>query len=313
MANVTVLPDNKTIPASEDQTLLSATLAAGIPHIHACGGRARCSTCRVQVTKGLEHCHVRGPEEQTMAERLHFAPEVRLACQTRVNGDVTIRRMALDHADEVVLAQNAGGTAIAPIGEEKRIAILFSDIRGFTTFSEHLPPYDVIHVLNRYFFEMAKPIEANGGCIDNYMGDGLMALFGMDNAPDPSLRAVKAGLGMLAALEGLKPYLQSLYGTTFRIGIGVHIGEVVVGTIGQAGKSHNKRTTAIGDAVNFASRIEGENKAAGTNFLISEAVYKEVNKSIQTGKTVRVNIKGKSGLYTLYEVLGLIESTARSS
>jgi len=111
---------------------------------------------------------------------------------------------------------------------------------------------------------------------------------------------------MLEALAKLKPYLQALHGTAFQIGIGVHIGDVVVGTIGQVGKGgHHKRTTAIGDAVNFASRIESENKAAGTSFLISEAVYQQVKQQVTIGKSVRVNIKGKSGLYTLYEALGL--------
>jgi adenylate cyclase len=116
------------------------------------------------------------------------------------------------------------------------------------------------------------------------------------------LRAVKAGLGMLEAVEHLKPYMEAIYGRSFQIGIGVHYGGVVVGAIGAA---NMKRVTAIGDAVNFASRIESATKRAGAHFLISEDAYGEVKDEVRAGNTVRVTLPGKSGEYLLYEVTGL--------
>ena len=83
------------------------------------------------------------------------------------------------------------------IGQEKELAILFADIRGFTEFSERLPPYDVIYILNRYFYHMGKIISAHDGSIENYIGDGLMALLGLDDSPGACFRAVSAGLRMI--------------------------------------------------------------------------------------------------------------------
>jgi adenylate cyclase len=254
------------------------------------------------ITEGLEHCALRNDKEQVLAERLHFSPEIRLACQTTINGDVKLRRLVMDEEDIELTDQMGAGATPTSAGEEKELAILFSDIRGFTPFAERLLPYDVVHVLNRYYYEVGEAIIRNGGHIDNYMGDGLLALFGMDDAQGAALRAVKAGLGMLEAVEHLKPYMEAIYGRSFQIGIGVHYGNVVVGAVGAA---NMKRVTAIGDAVNFASRIESATKQAGAHFLISEDAYGEVKDEVRAGNAVRVTLPGKSGEYLLYEVAGL--------
>lgn len=299
MPQVCYLPDEKRVDAETGETLLHASLRASIAHAHACGGNARCSTCRVLIVDGLEHCAPPNDKETRLAERLHFGPDIRLACQTTVSGDVELRRLVLDAEDLEIV-----GSSPRSVGEEKQLAILFADIRGFTSFAETLPPYDVVHVLNRYFHQVGHAIQRNGGCIDNYMGDGLMALFGVEDSSGATLQAIRAGLDMLDAVERLRPYLQSIYTRSFHIGIGVHYGEVVVGAIGH---DETKRVTAIGDAVNMASRIESVNKQAGTEFLISEATYDHVKELIRVGKTIEVTLPGKSGEYTLYEVLGMRE------
>jgi adenylate cyclase len=302
MARVFYLLDCKAVEAGEDETILRVSLRAGIAHAHACGGNARCSTCRISIVEGLDHCTPRNEKEKELAERLRFGPDMRLACQTAVVGDVKLRRLVLDEED-VELTDQVGATATASaVGEEKRVAVLFSDIRGFTPFAEALPPYDVVHVLNRYFHEMGQVITRNGGRIDNYMGDGLMALFGLERPEGAATQAVRAGLEMIEAMGRLKPYLESIHGRSFEIGIGIHYGEVVVGAIGA---SSMKRVTAIGDAVNLASRIESANKQAATRLLISEETYTEVKDLARVGKTVRARLPGKSGEYTLYEIIGL--------
>ncbi|MGH9944865.1 MAG: adenylate/guanylate cyclase domain-containing protein [Pyrinomonadaceae bacterium] len=309
MPHIHFEPDDVDVEALETELVLGVSLTAGLPHAHACGGKARCSTCRVSITDGLEHCAPRTPPEQALAQRLHFAPEIRLACQTRVSGDVSLRRLVLD-ADDVELTKRLM-TGTASVGEEKLIAILFADIRNFTSFAERLPPYDVIYVLNRYFHRMGKVISRCGGYIDNYMGDGLMAVFGVDDAGDAARRAVEAGLGMLDEVESLRPDFESVYDMSFQIGVGVHYGEAVVGTVGAAG---TKRLTAIGDAVNFASRVEAANKEAGTKFLISEDTYYEVKDFITVGREcAEVSLKGKSGAHALYEVVGLKDGRASRS
>ena len=134
------------------------------------------------------------------------------------------------------------------------------------------------------------------------MGDGFMALFGLENSDMAAEQAVRAGVQMLEELEKLNPYFENLYHQRLRIGIGIHYGLVVVGNLG-AGTSQT--VTAIGDAVNLASRIESANKQVGTNLLISEEAYAEVKELAIVNRRVSVQIPGKSGEYPLYEVVGM--------
>jgi len=297
-------PDEREVFADETETILKASLRSGIPHTHVCGGKARCSTCRVMIVDGMENLHPRNEREQAMADRLKFSPDIRLACQTTFQEEIRLRRLVIDDEDITLDDQTMPGREGGEVvGSEKRIAILFSDVRSFTNFSEALPAYDVIHALNRYFHEVGQVISYHGGYIDNYLGDGIMALFGVDNPKDAPLRAVRAGLDMLTVIDrSIRPYFEAIYGRDFDIGIGIHYGEAVVGTIG----ARNRKTqTAIGDSVNFASRIESVNKEAGTRLLISDDTLKMVRNAVQVGKTTRVMVKGKTGEHMLYEVVGL--------
>jgi adenylate cyclase len=303
MPSIFYAPDQLRIDAADRQTILNAALAAGIPHTHVCGGNARCSTCRVIVLEGLENVEPPNDKERTLAARLRTPPEVRIACQATVHGAVRVRRLVLDQEDVgIVNRLRADGIDGATAGAELRVAILFSDIRGFTPFSEALLPYDVIHVLNRHFEAMGRAIVAEGGFINNYMGDGLMALFGVDGQPGAPLRAVRAALGMLAANEKMGPYLQASYGRSFDVGIGIHVGEAVIGPVGSI---ERKSITAIGDAVNFASRIESANKVVGSRLLVSEAMLRELDGQVRVGRSACVPVKGKTGEHTLHEIVGL--------
>jgi adenylate cyclase len=288
--------------------ILQASLQHGIPHTHVCGGNARCSTCRVLILEGLEYCCPRNEKEQKMANRRNFSPLVRLACQTTVSGDVALRRLVLDDEDVQLVDQEvAGGAAPRSVGEERHLAILFADVRNFTAFAEAHLPYDVVHVLNRYFSRVGAIINHHHGQINNFIGDGLMALFDTHASTDPTLNAVRAGLEMLKAVEAMQAYFEAQFKINFRIGIGVHYGEVVLGTVGSG---DNRRLTAIGDAVNLASRIESANKEAGTEFLISEEAYGQVRDYVRIGKHCDLAIKGKTGTYSLHEVVGLVSPEA---
>ncbi len=308
MPTLHYLPDDRLIVVNDAETILESSLCAGIPHTHVCGGSARCSTCRVWVLEGLEYCAPRNDAEQTLARRLSFAPKMRLACQTQVSGDgkITLRRLALDMEDlELIHQQMTSKGGRAAIGEEKQIAILFADLRGFTNFSEALPAYDVIYVLNRYFDHMGKIVERHGGVISNYMGDGCMALFGVDDRDRAAERAVRAAVDMQNAMVSINTYLEDLYYRQLQIGIGVHFGQVVLGAVSAA---NSKQITAIGDAVNLASRIEAANKTVGTNLLISEDTYALVRNLVSINRRCQVKIPGKSGEYLLYEVTNITPS-----
>jgi adenylate cyclase len=305
MPKIYCKPDNTVIEASKNETILEAALRQDISLSHICGGNGRCSTCRVLVEDAHEKVSKRTPEEKEVATKMDFGPEIRLACQTRAQKDVNIRRLVLDDVDieltSLFIEQAAAGTS----GVEKHVFILFADIRGFTSLAETLLPYDVIHILNRYFHTMGEVITGHGGSIDNYLGDGFMALFEGDDPQETAIKAIQAGVDMLKVVEkNIRPYVQQLWNKDFEIGIGLHYGLVVAGTVGTLAR---KRETVIGDAVNFASRIESANKIENPHFLISKDVYKLVSDKLEVNRTVRVNLPGKAGEHELIEVKALNE------
>lgn len=301
MPKITCMPDGKTMEIRLSETILEVDLRAAILHAHACGGRAKCTTCRIAILEGLDNCPPRTEAEQAIASRLGFAPEVRLACQIRPRGDVTFRRLVLDETDYEIASQLLKKPA-GPCGESKPIAVLFSDIRGFTTLAQSLSPYDVMFALNRHFHELGEIVESNGGYIDNFIGDALMALFGVGGDEHAPFRSVKAAVEMLEANDRMGPYMEATYGHTFPIGIGVHFGEAVIGTLGSSSK---EKLTAIGDTVNVASRIEVANKEAGTRLLISGDLYELVKDDVIMADFVRIKLPGTQERMSLYEISGV--------
>ena len=305
MPKVYFLPERVEVEVKEGETLLKAADAAGIPHVKVCGGIGRCSTCRVIVMEGLENCSPPTKDEHDIAMMLNLPPNVRMACQTTVTGPVKVRRLVEELEDVDFFSIFIEGVEVlTALGEEKDIFILFADIQGFTNFSEDLLPYDVLYSLNLYLSQMGQIVKRHQGRIDNYMGDGFMALFEAEVAGAGARRAVQAGLEMLVEVKRLAPYLRELYGRSFDIRIGLHFGRVVAGKLGHPG---NKRGTVIGTAVNLASRIENANKEAGTRFLISQEIYELIKDEIQVGKEFETAIQGKSGTCRLYEVVGYKE------
>ena len=298
MAKILSLPDDVSFEVAAGETLLEAALRADLPMAHACGGRAKCSTCRVWVLDGLESCPARTGDEAVLAEKLRLTEEVRLACQLRPVADIRLRRLVLDDLD-LAMSSQLDRSVATQSGQARDIVVFFSDVAGFTSISEALSPYDVMYLLNRYFAQAGQIIEANGGYIDKFVGDGLMAIFGIDDQPDASIRAVNAALQTLDAVDRMKPFFSSMYDVEFDIRIGLHRGEAVICSLGSIG---HERLTAIGDVVNVASRIENANKEAGARFLISEAVHLEVEASVETADYVRVRLPGTSERMTLYEI-----------
>ena len=295
---VKIIYENETTIKEEDLnlTLLEMSLKHGISHTHVCGGNARCSTCRVIILKNLDNVLPRNPAEIRLAQTKGFECNIRLACQSKIKGPLKLRRLVLDDHDV-----NLAGKSSQTTGREVQLAVLFSDLRNFTAFSENQLPYDVIHFLNRYFYSMGNSILKHQGHIDKYMGDGIMALFGL-HENDPSaicLNAVKTALKMIKNLDSLNQYANRYSENKFKMGIGIHFGEMIIGDLGHPEKT---QFTAIGDAVNTANRIESVTKSTQTFILISENVYCHIKDKIQTGQVIETELKGKQGLHKLYEV-----------
>ena len=213
-------------------------------------------------------------------------------------------------SDEVVDVLLADDRKVDLAGEAKMVTVLFSDIRGFTTFSEKLSAHEVVEMLNAYFTRVCEPILAQGGTVDKYIGDAVMAVFGSPVAhPDHARRAVRAALGMAREAEAFKAWMRSRFPdrglAEFGIGVGLYTGEAVIGDIGTPKR---KEFTAIGDTVNAASRLEGATKEMKCVVVAAEPTVKGAGAGVRTGKVETLTVKGRSEPIRAYEILGIDET-----
>ncbi|RNC84223.1 MAG: adenylate/guanylate cyclase domain-containing protein [Winogradskyella sp.] len=298
---VNLFKENITIECTSENTILEATLANHINHTHACGGQGKCSTCRVSVMEGIEHCGSRNDIEQKIASILNFPSEIRLACQTKITGDIAIRRMVSDKLDMDIISEQFSEDSNSAIGSQQKVTIVFTDIVNYTSFAERFPPYDIVHVLNRYYRIMNNVIQNHNGLISDVAGDGILAVFGIDGDDENSvLCAIKAIGEMNVKLDSFNKYLLDNFNTKFGIRAGVHYGNVIVGPFDTGAM---KKTAVIGDNVNYASRIETSNKEFDTQLLLSEEAYNQVKDSYPNYNTYKTELKGKTGVYNLYELI----------
>ena len=306
MPEIFVWPDEISIPLEVDTAnLLEIAVDAGVGIAHLCGGLARCSTCRVRIVEGEDSLAERTEKESAMAAKLDFPDEIRLACQTEVNGSVRLWRLVLDKVDVEMASQLGSGHYVGPVGREiGQAAVMFADVAGFTTMSESLPPYDVVHILNRFFRRAETAVETQGGRVDNYMGDGLLAVFGINDDTNPALAAVKAGIMLLDVAADMHDYVNLIYGHAFRVRVGIGLGEAIFGLMG--GET-SARETVIGDVVNTASRLESANKTTGTNMLVTQEVWSQTVDSVEYGRRFDLDLPGKDGHVVSYEVVGIID------
>jgi class 3 adenylate cyclase/hemoglobin-like flavoprotein len=216
-----------------------------------------------------------------------------------VLGDVRVRRLVRTFHDREALHAER----LPRKGAERRIAVMFVDIRGFTAFAQRHLPFDVVHILNNFFTAVGERALNNNGYIDKYLGDGLLALFGLDDDREGAVcrDAVRAALGIFASLDTFNDALERDFGVRFGIGIGIHFGPAIVGAVGHPVKTE---VTAIGDAVNLASRIEAQNKGLGTRLLVSSAVRRRLGGDLAVGRVVATTVPGRAGRLRLHEVLG---------
>jgi adenylate cyclase len=245
-------------------TILEASRFAGIPHASVCGGRGRCSTCRVRVIRGAEHLPAATTEELRVLGRVGAPAHVRLACQVRPPRDVAVVPLVPAGAGPA----DAIGVGDHREGRELTIAVLFADLRGFTRLAERKLPYDVVFILNRYFEAVGGAIADAGGIVNQFTGDGVMALFGVDGGPEEGCRqAIRAAAAMVARVQELSRALADDLTTPLRLGIGIHAGPAVVGRMGYATTTY---LTAVGDTVHVAARLEALTKDYGCDLVLSE-------------------------------------------
>jgi adenylate cyclase len=203
-------------------------------------------------------------------------------------------------SDQVIaqLLEQPDGVVLG--GERRRIAVLFADIRNFTTRSESARPEDIVDLLNQYFTEIVAAIQAHGGTVNSLMGDGVMAMFG---APipdaDAALHAVEAGREMMRSVQRLNARIASPGVELVRIGVGINAGDAVIGNVGSP---RMMEYTAIGDVVNTASRIEGKTKEVGADILIGQPVFEWIAGRIPSEPRGEIHVKGRVAAIPVYAV-----------
>ncbi len=277
-------------------SILKASLINRIPHASMCGGRGRCSTCRVRVVSGLEALPPPDAAEARVLGRIGAPPQVRLACQARPKGDIEVIPLL---PPEAATADNVARPAHLQ-GEEREIAVMFVDMRNFTGLSEHKLPYDVVFILNRYFAAIGEAVEESGGRLDKFIGDGVMALFGIEGgANEGSCQALVAAKRIGHKIEALNRALAAELDQPLRIGIGVHAGPAI---IGEMGYGHTTSVTAVGDTVNTASRLEAITKDYGAQLVISETAARCAGIDLTGFPIHDLVVRGRTGTICAYVI-----------
>ncbi len=281
-------PGGRQVTVRKGQTVLAASHLGRIPHASVCGGRGRCSTCRVRIGGGGAALPAPAPEEQRVLARIGAAPNVRLACQTAVYADCEVTPLLPAGASPFHARPRPGYLH----GDERDIAILFADLRGFTSLSEDRLPYDVVFILNRYFTVMGRAVEAAGGRVDKFIGDGVMALFGIERGVEVGSRnALEAARRMARSLEELNRSLAHDLPEPLRIGIGLHSCHVIVGEMGYGPATS---LTAIGDAVNTASRLEALTKDYDAQLIVSAPLAEHAGIDLTAFPRHQIDLRGRT-------------------
>lgn len=278
---------DKTVHIAPGQTILEASLSAGIPHFHACGGQAKCSTCQVMVVHGADNLNKPNDKEEKLKGRVGLPERVRLACQTTVKeGDVKVDRVVKDNMDVSVLVhpdeEHEGQFKLLPLGREQNLVLFFLDLRHFTPFVESHLPFDVIYMIRRLFTSFYDIIVQHGGEVVETAGDEVFAVFGLKTSvKEAADAAIATGHAILKQLEISNCTYREIFQRDFNVGIGIHCGRVVVGEVklGQMVKLHT-----VGLPVNVASRIQEATKELNNSFLASDELISRSSHLADTEK-----------------------------
>jgi len=291
-------PGGRTVVVPRGFSVLEASRTGGIPHTSVCGGRGRCSTCRVRVLSAAGELPRPRTDEQRTLVRIGAPKDVRLACQLRPHGDLAV----------VPLVERARGVrredaSEAPFGVEREVAVLFIDLRGWTGRSEGYLPFDLVYVLNRYFETVGMAVRGNGGIANQFIGDAVMAIFGQEGDPRAACRqALSAALDISRGMARLNQGLERDGFKAFDFGIGIDAGPVV---IGEFGYREVRTLSAAGNTVNTASRLQELTKEFHARLVLSATVggYAGVDLARISGvERASVQVRGRTSALEVFVV-----------
>jgi adenylate cyclase len=260
--------NGRTVRVPRGLSVLEASLRNNVPHASVCGGRARCSTCRIRVIGDCALLPEPSQREAFVLNRVGTGsdPAIRLACQLRPETDLSFFQIFLPQ----ITAATLRSSSPARIGEERYLVSMFVDMRGSTKLAENRLPFDTVFIVNRFLGAVSQAVIGCGGQPNQFVGDGQLALFGLNCSPQTACRqALQAAAVIAANVEELNRFLEHDLREPIRFGIGIHGGEVIIGDIGY--RDHMV-FTALGDAVNVAARLQDMTKSLACEAIVSEEV-----------------------------------------
>jgi adenylate cyclase len=260
--------NGRTVRIPKGLSVLEASLRHNVPHASVCGGRARCSTCRIRIIGDCSSLPEPSKREAFVLNRVGAGadPAIRLACQLRPETDLSFFQIFLPQ----ITAANLRTSRQSRIGEERYLVSMFVDMRGSTKLAEKRLPFDTVFIVNRFLGAVSHAVIECGGQPNQFVGDGQLALFGLATSPQTACRqALKAAAMIAANVEELNQFLMHDLREPIQFGIGIHGGEVIIGDIGY--RDHMV-FTALGDAVNVAARLQDMTKSFACEAILSEEV-----------------------------------------
>jgi adenylate cyclase len=290
--------NGRTLRVPKGLSVLEASLRYNVPHASVCGGRARCSTCRIRVIGDSESLPAPSEREAFVLDRVGAGdPSIRLACQLRPIDDLSFFQLFLPHA----MSANAHASHPHRIGQERYLVSMFVDMRGSTQLAEKQLPFDTVFIVNRFLTAVSQAVIACGGQPNQFVGDGQLALFGLATSPTIACRqALKAATAIAANIDELNKFLGHDLQEPIRFGIGIHGGEVIIGNIGY--RDHMV-FTALGDAVNVAARLQDMTKSLGCEAIVSEEVRISAGLPSDGLPEQEVAIRGRAELMMVHPVV----------
>jgi adenylate cyclase len=256
--------NGRTVRVPKGLSVLEASLRNNVPHASVCGGRARCSTCRIRIIGDCTALPEPSQREAFVLGRVGTAdPSIRLACQLRPTTDLSFFQLFLPHA-------TSAGSHATRVGQERYLVSMFVDMRGSTKLAEKRLPFDTVFIVNRFLGAVSQAVIESGGRPNQFVGDGMLALFGLTASRQEACRQALRAAAMIAVnVDELNQFLEHDLREPIRFGIGIHGGEVIVGDIGY--RDHMV-FTALGDAVNVAARLQDMTKSLACEAVISDEV-----------------------------------------
>jgi adenylate cyclase len=259
--------DGRTVRVPKGLTVLEASRLYRVPHTSVCGGRGRCTTCRIRVFSQPDDLPEPTGGEQAALKRVSAEAHVRLACQLRPRSDLRLS-----------LLLPPGQKPRRPMrgGEEQYLVIMFVDLRGSTRLAEQRLPFDTVFVVNSFLAAVGRAVSAAGGVANQMLGDGLLGLFGLRTDRETAARqALEAAAGIARNVAALNEQLVSDLQAPLQYGIGINGGVVIVGDVGYEDYTV---FTALGDPVNVAARLEGMTKDYACALLVTDPVYRDAGR-----------------------------------